>query len=207
MTTTMERAAIVPPALGPDQPTACPSGVSWCTADPDWHQDEAGSCHDASFVILPTGTIPCTRHDDGYHPGASEVWLNISREDVDGQIGQDHIYLAPHNAERPQASCEEANLGLDEAEQLAYELLRMVAAARGTKRAADLRLGDVVVINGVAQTITGIQHDSVYCPNWEAGVHECGGSVTVETDLSGDCEPAATYELDDLVDVRAEVTP
>jgi hypothetical protein len=207
MTTTMERAATMPPAPGihlGETAAACPDGVPWCVGDPDWHDDDE-SAHDSRSAILPTGTRPCTRHDEGFHPGATEVWLNIEREDIDGQPGEPHIYLAPHNAQRPHASAEEANLGLDEAEQLAYELLRLVALARSAKRAKDVRVGDVLVIDGVEQTAVIVLHDAECCCNPETGEHECDGSLAIQTDRCEDGEWTRTYDMDDLVQVRAEV--
>lgn len=201
--TTMERAAIVPPAPAPSEPAGCPQGVPWCAGDRDWHDlDEGGSNHDSAFVIVSTDAGTCTRHDEGPQH-IHEVWLAIEREDVADVAGTPQIWLSAGAVGH--VCDEDAHLSLDAAEDLAAELLRLVALARGSKRAADLRLGDVVVIGGVAQTITAINHDALCCLNRQSGVHECAGSLVVETDVSGDCEPAATFELDDLVEVRAEV--
>lgn len=209
MTTTTERAAIVPPALGlagvalTSLATGCPQGVAWCCGDRDWHDlDDGESNHDSAFVIVPTDADTCTKHDEEPGP-ASEVWLAIEREDVAGVAGTPRIWMSAGVVGH--VCAEDAHLSLDRAEQLAEEILRLVAAARGAKRAADLRVGDVVVVDDVAQTVNLITHDALCCVNRETGVHECAGSLTVETDLSGDCETAATYELDDLVQVRAEV--
>lgn len=201
MSTTMERPVSVPAALAP----ICPAGLAWCLGDPDWHDEDGDAGHDSQFVILPTGTPPCVRHDECHHSQANEVWLNVEREDTAERQGPPSIYLAPHCSTQEYASVEEANLGLDEAEALAAELLRLVALARGSKRARDVRPGDVVVIGGVAQTATVVLLDGDCCPNRETGGHDCAGSVSVETDASGEGEWAATFDLDDLVEVRAEV--
>jgi hypothetical protein len=202
MTTTVERAATTPPALG----LPCPNGVPWCIGDPGWHYDDESE-HDSDFVILPTGNPPCTRHDECYHPKANEVWLAIEREDFAGQPGATTIYLAPNNSTEKAGNVEEAHLGLDEAEQLAYELLRLVAVARGAKRVRDARVGDVLVIDGVEQTAVIVLHDAECCHVPTCGVDECAGSLAIQTDRCSDGEWARTYNLDDLVPVRpAEVS-
>jgi hypothetical protein len=207
MTTTLDRPAATPQATAAeydkrrqDAARTCPDSLPWCVGDQDWHFEPGDACHDSAFVVVSTGDPRCSRHDEQPAGRADTVYLAIEREDQDGHIGEPTIYLAP-NASTP-GQCEEAHLGLDDAEWLARELLRLVAVARGAKRAQDLRLGDRVVIDGVAQAVTGVLHDAGCCQSRETGVHECDGSVNVQTGLSGDGEWADTFDLGDLVPVR-----
>lgn len=182
----------------------CPDGVPWCIGDPDWH-DEDESEHDSGFAVLPTGDEACTRHDEQGNRRANEVWLSLEREDVAGQPGTPAIYLAPNNSADQFLRVDEAHLGLDAAERLADELLRLVALARGSKRAKDVRVGDVLVIDGVEQAAVIVLHDSECCADPNTGEHECSGSIGIQTDRCADGEWARTYDLDELVQVRAEV--
>jgi hypothetical protein len=198
-------AAVTAPATGTQPRVPCPDGVPWCLGDLDWHDGPGDACHDSPFTIVSTGDPRCTRHieDGGEHRAgrADTVWLAIEREDVDGRTGEPTVYLAP-NCAQP-GHCEEAHLGLDDAEHLAHELLRLVAIARGAKRAADIRVGDVLVINGVEQTAVVVLHDGECLHQPECAYGQCpDGSVGIRTDRTGEGDWAATYALDELVTVR-----
>lgn len=131
MTATTERAAIVPPAPAPSEPAGCPDGVPWCAGDRDWHNLEDGAAnHDSEFVIVPTGAGTCTKHDEG-PAHVHEVWLAIEREDVAGAAGAPQIWLSAGAVGH--VCDEDAHLSLDAAEDLAGELLRLVALARATR--------------------------------------------------------------------------
>jgi hypothetical protein len=119
-------------AITLDRPTtvACPVGVPWCAGDRDWHDldDEGGSNHDSPFVVVPTDAAACTRHDEEPGP-VHEVWLAIEREDIGGVAGTPRLWLSAGPVGH--VCVEDAHLSLDRAEQVAAEILRLVALARG----------------------------------------------------------------------------
>lgn len=111
-------------------PSGCPDGVPWCAGDRDWHDldDEGGSNHDSPFVVVSTDATACTRHDEEPGP-VHEVWLAIEREDLPGEVGEPRLWLSAGPVGH--VCAEDAHLSLDRAEDLANEILRLVAVARG----------------------------------------------------------------------------
>lgn len=187
----MSTATLPVQPLVPVPAGVCPAGVAWCRDQLNYHSDDGAAVHGGEFVIVAG--------DQAGKRGAShesEVWLLLERDDETGP-GQPRVWLSAGAG----LSTGELNLPLDQAEDLAGELLRLVAQARGrVRRASDLRPGDVVVHDGMEYPLVQVMHDGAYCGDLPDGRRAVDGAVWVADDANAqDAEWLTWYAPGDLV--------
>lgn len=187
MTITIDRPDIADNGQTTTTQHRCAQGLSWCTGDPNnhdldiLHEDES-IYHDSVDVDLPlTG---------GDERAANGFMISIERKDtLAGSAGPNRIYLATTRDRVPYR--EGGYATLEEAERIAREITAHVLSVRGMKRASDLRIGDRIAVDRIAQTVTGVVLDSA------------SGALHVYTDLFSGCI-AAQYKPSEMVPLRGQ---
>ncbi|MGI5179535.1 sigma factor-like helix-turn-helix DNA-binding protein [Dactylosporangium sp. CA-152071] len=183
MTITLDRPATTAPIEAP--PARCPQGLPWCAGTPDNHdlevlREDETIYHDSASIDLPMSA--------GDQRGSNGFTLNLERRDtLDGAAGRTRLYMATTRDRMPGGDGGYATL--DEADQIAREILAHVIAARGMKRASDLRIGDRIAVDRTTHTVTGLR------------LNQGAGTVRVHTDLSGACV-AAEFKPGEMVPLR-----
>ncbi len=186
MTIPIERPADTTAAPTQTTPARCPQGLSWCTGTPDNHdlevlREDEKIYHDSPSVDLPMSAGEPGRGSDGFT-------VSLERQDaLDGTAGRVRVYLATTRDRMPGGDGGYATL--DEADRIGREILAHVTAARGMKRASDLRIGDRIAVARVTHTVTGLT------------LNASSGTLRVHTDLSGACV-AAEYKPGEMVPLR-----
>jgi len=185
MTITLERPVTTPAPAALPARSACPQGLRWCTGAADNHdldvlREDERIYHDSASVDLPMSA--------GDHRGSDGFTINLERQDaLDGSAGRTRVYLATTRGRLPGGDGGYATL--DEADRIAREITAHVVAARGMKRASDLRIGDRIAAAGVTETVTGVVFNAA------------SGLLQVHTDLSGACV-AAEFKPGEMVPLR-----
>ena len=186
MTITLERPAAATADTTEPTTARCPQGLTWCTGTVDNHDlevlhDGEKIYHDSADVDLPMS--------GGDERGSDGFTMSLERRDaLDGTAGRTRVYLAT-TRDRVPVGQGGGYATLDEADRIAREILAHVIAARGMKRASDLRIGDRIAVNRVTHTVTGLT------------LNASSGTLHVHTDLSGACV-AAEYKPGEMVPLR-----
>lgn len=175
-------------AVRPDRPEQHPA---WCVRGPRCTSDvRAGETpeHESAPTIVPAE--PGTGGDAEYR---------VMLTQAEGCPALVEIEAGAPDAFDETAERHPASLG--QARQLSAILAELAAqgaavrdmSATSSKRAADVRVGDLILWQGVEQTARVVMHD-------DAG-------VSIETDRSGEGNWIATFGLDDPIEVPAAACP